>query len=255
MEKAEFIFHKDTELDLRACGIGAYRMPKDSRTLIRDLFEEDQWEEDQWEENGKTATMIALLALSSWGLWGRYDEDKSLHPCGRMTGVDEILVRDMTATERGDECLNEVWADTGPTPCATTTWTSRIGQDTGHEEDEKEEDDGDAVEKDVMYRSLSILIAISTRRKPSRWSSSSFSQSLTWCTALFTIERSTKLERDVVVSLYTTDTKSGEETQGCKAHWCRQKEVCYTLRKSCYHVRGDESCISVIPVSTKATHY
>ncbi|OTA91757.1 hypothetical protein M434DRAFT_32393 [Hypoxylon sp. CO27-5] len=58
MEKAEFIFHKDTELDLRACGIGAYRMPKDSRTLIRDLFEEDQWE-----ENGKAATMIAPTSL------------------------------------------------------------------------------------------------------------------------------------------------------------------------------------------------
>ncbi|OTA95045.1 hypothetical protein M434DRAFT_231147 [Hypoxylon sp. CO27-5] len=73
MQKAEFIFYKDTELDLRACGLDAYRMPKDSRTLIRDLFEEDQWG-----ENGKQAAMIALIALSSWGLSNRDDSQTDL---------------------------------------------------------------------------------------------------------------------------------------------------------------------------------
>ncbi|KAI0144141.1 hypothetical protein F4776DRAFT_675687 [Hypoxylon sp. NC0597] len=73
MCKTEFIFYKDIELDLRACGMNVYHMPKDSRTLINQLIDEDQWD-----ENGRQAAMVILLTLSSWGLWGRGDWETSL---------------------------------------------------------------------------------------------------------------------------------------------------------------------------------
>ncbi|KAI1416189.1 hypothetical protein F5Y13DRAFT_206216 [Hypoxylon sp. FL1857] len=66
MSNSEFIYYKNTELDLRACGIDLHRMPKDSRSLISDFIDVDQWE-----NNEKTMGMRVLLALSSNGNWTR----------------------------------------------------------------------------------------------------------------------------------------------------------------------------------------
>ncbi|KAI1142492.1 hypothetical protein F5Y05DRAFT_228274 [Hypoxylon sp. FL0543] len=71
LTQSELIYYKDLEADLRACGVDVYRMPRDSRTLTKNLIDLEQWE-----GNGKTAAMVILLALSSYGNFNRDEEDR-----------------------------------------------------------------------------------------------------------------------------------------------------------------------------------
>ncbi|KAI1105346.1 hypothetical protein F4804DRAFT_350865 [Jackrogersella minutella] len=66
MSTYEFIHYKDLEHDVRACGLDAGMLPRESRSLIQPLIDTQRWSED-----GKTVAMEALLSRSSQGNWNK----------------------------------------------------------------------------------------------------------------------------------------------------------------------------------------